>query len=270
MTNGIILLATGHDNYHRMAENLAMSIRAKAGEDLPICLVSDRRSHCKYFTDFIDLPKDLADITPLRIKAQLNELTPYDKTLYLDVDMICTMEKNMADLLEIETDFLIQNLGKCLKSDWADVNDLKDAYGLKKLTAIFSECFVWTKGEQSDKIFKAWQKHFDDGIKVEYRKFNGGIPDELPLMIALAELEIELPRWIPIYWRGHGKDMLRFSMQLINERFYAYSIGGNGADQKMKEQYDILSRHFARVNDVKYPIYLHKAKKKWSALRVSC
>lgn len=270
MTKGIILIAIGHDNYHRMAENLAASIRVNGDKDLQICLVSDRATNTNPLFDcFIDIPKGYTDASPLRIKAQLNELTPFDKTLYLDVDMICTMTKNMGELLDIDTDFKIQNLGECHKSDWADVEKIKSEYKVTYLNAIFSECFLWTKGEQSDKIFKAWQKHFDN-LKVEHRLFAGGIPDELPLMIALAELDIVMPVWTPIFWRGHGREMLKHSMALINERFYGYSIGGNANDPKMKEQYDLLSRHFARVNEKAFPLYLHKPKKKWASMRTSC
>jgi hypothetical protein len=268
MTKGIILIAVGHDNYHKMADCLVNSIRQNCGEDLRICLVSDRPTHDeKLYTDFIDLPK--TDIHPLRIKANLNELTPFDKTLYLDVDMISTMNKKISEILDIETEFMIQNLGECIKSDWADVEEIKKAYNVKKLTAIFSECILWTKGELSDKIFAKWGENFNN-IKVDYRKFANDIPDELPLMIALAQLEIEPVKWIPIYWRGHGKEMLKLSMGLINERYYGYSIGGNANDEKMKHQYDILSRHFAMVRGVRFPIYLHKAKRKWNPSRIVC
>jgi hypothetical protein len=268
MTKGIILIAVGHDNYHKMAECLANSIRHNCGEELRICLVSDRpNNENKLFTDFIDLPK--TDLHPLRIKAKLNELTPFDKTLYLDVDMISTMNKKISDLLDIETDFMIQNLGECFKSDWADVDQIKKEYGIDKLTAIFSECILWTKGEFSDRIFKKWDENFDN-IRVQYRRFSDGVPDELPLMIALAELQIVPEKWTPIYWRGHGREMLKLSMGIINERYYGYSIGGNASDEKMKQQYDILSRHFAMVRGVRFPLYLHKAKRKWNTARVVC
>lgn len=268
MEKGIILLAVGHDNYHKMADCLANSIRVNGSKDLRICLVSDRDNHPdNLYTDFVGLPK--SDIHPLRIKAKLNELTPFDKTLYLDVDMICTMNKNMAELLEVESDFMIQNFGECIKSDWADVEEIKKAYDVKYLTAIFSECILWTKGKKSDEIFKKWSDNFDD-IRVDYRKFAFDIPDELPLMIALAQLNVVPEKWNPIYWRGHGREMMKLSMGLINDRFYGYSIGGNANDEKMKQQYDILSRHFAAVSGVKYPLYLHKAKRKWNPARVSC
>lgn len=269
MSKGLILIAAGHQNYLRMAENLVNALRYHA-PDLNVCLLTDQTPRMpELFTKVITIGKKDYRVSPLELKSKLNKYTPFKHTLYLDVDMIPTMHKSIMGLFESESEFLIQNLGEAKKSDWADVDEVKKVYKLDHLTAIFSECFIWKSGEVADSIFKKWQEHYHK-LKVEYKTFAGYVPDELPLMITLSELKIYPTRWVPIYWRGHGREFLTLSMSLINEKYYCYSIGGNANDAKMQTQYDLLSRHYANVSGVKFPIYLYKPKRVWDNLRQSC
>jgi len=269
MEKGLILLAAGHRNYLKMAENLANSIRVHS-PDLKICLLTTSEPERRHlFTKVVKITDKDYKYSPLEIKSKLNKYTPFKHTLYLDVDMIPTMHKSILELFETQSEFQIQNLGEATKSDWADVEEVKKVYKLDHLTAIFSECFIWKSGEVADGIFKKWQDHYHK-LKVEYKKFAGYVPDELPLMIALSELKIYPVKWMPVYWRGHGREYLNLSMSLINERYYCYSIGGNTNDIKMQTQYDLLSKHFANVTGVRIPIYTYKPKKNWDYLRQSC
>ena len=269
MSKGLILVAVGHANYLRMAENLANALKYNAGE-LQICLLTDGQTNRpELFSKVIPITKKDYKYSPLEIKSKLNKYTPFKHTLYLDVDMIPTMHKSIMELFESESEFMIQNLGEAKKSDWADVDEVKKVYKLDHLTSIFSECFIWKSGELADSVFKKWQEHYHK-LKVEYKKFAGYVPDELPLMIALSELKIYPVRWVPIYWRGHGKEFLTLSMSLIHQKYYCYSIGGNANDVKMQTQYDLLSRHYANATGVKFPIYTYKPKKGWDYLRQSC
>ena len=268
MDKGLILIAYGHDNYLRMATNLVNSLKVNA-PDLKVCLLTDKQVEKGLFDKIVKISAKDFKISPLELKSKLNKYTPFKHTIYLDVDMIATMHRSITELFDMQGEFTIQNMGEAVQNHWADVELLKKTYKVEHLTAIFSECFVWKQGELADEIFKKWQSHFHT-IKVEYKKFNGYVPDELPLMIALAELKIYPTKWIPIYWRGHGREFVNLSMSAISQRFLCYSIGGNQNDDKMKVQYDLLSKHFASVTGVKLPYYTFKSKKTWNNLRTSC
>ena len=91
LDKGIILIATGHAGYGRMAYNMAVTI--KAVEEIPIAVVCDDTalSHLtddqKKIFDFL-IPLPITYRTGFGAKLHLDELTPFEKTMYVDVDML--------------------------------------------------------------------------------------------------------------------------------------------------------------------------------------
>jgi len=86
----ILLIAYGNSAYAKFASNLAYSI--KKFFNVHITLASDG-CHEGYDMSKIDSiipfnPNDFSN-DPCLIKISLLEISPYDKTIYLDVDMIC-------------------------------------------------------------------------------------------------------------------------------------------------------------------------------------
>ena len=107
---GILLIAVGHGNYAKMACTLACSIRAN-GIELPIALVHDANTY-RYITDeyrgffneFIAIPDECITLGEktcyIKAKAHMYDLTPFDSTLFLDVDIVASNNGKLAEVIK--------------------------------------------------------------------------------------------------------------------------------------------------------------------------
>ena len=214
MTTGILLIGIGHKNYGCMAANLAMSLRAN-GCDLPITLVTQPETITRLDDAYKALFTDIKYIEPhcytlndntecyIKAKAHMDELTPYDYTLFIDADVI--MINNHSINAEIEKlkgiDFTIKNKGLNNKfSIWADMNEVVSEYKLedKDIYEIHSEFIWWKKGQPA---MAKWAENFEN-LKVTPTNFAGCIADELPLFISMAQTDTKphMLAYNPIYW----------------------------------------------------------------------
>ena len=256
---GILIIAVGHPQYARMAENLARSIRFQS--DIPICLAWGGKSisalngnSFKYFDEMIEMPKDFYHTWHdeyLRPKVNLDQITPFKETLYLDADMIWLPWKHAKiDLLFEQlkdVDFAMPYRSSCGLSnpkkggsDWCDLNELKHKYKFNDETYYnVSSEIMWFK--KKDIIRKA-RKHYDT-LKVNLTHHLGNsIPDELPYSIALMEKELKpnpFDSWRPVYWENvEVKNPL--PGQKI-ENFYAFSMGGAQTRPSTQKYYNNLA-----------------------------
>lgn len=249
-TRGILLMALNHPYYGDMAFNLAMSLKYTAPE-LPITLITDARGFQymdgkkqSMFDTILKCPDQYTDFrgrkSYIKPKVYLNHFTPYDKTIFLDADMIMTPRKTIMDLFDecSGKSFTMQNRG-CLDlsqpSDpnanfmiWATTGQIMDAYGLTagRLYNLSSELIYWEKGEQSEKVFETAQQLFESP-KVRHIDFDGGVPDELPFTMSMI-LNNTYPHkdvWRPIFWEAFDK--IQPQEKEINEKYYGVSLGGN-------------------------------------------
>jgi hypothetical protein len=94
MNTGILLIALGNEYYGKLAYNLILSIRKNS--NIPITIYANGNA-LNYLNenistfDIVELPKEYYNnnkVSLCNIKTSLNVLSPYDKTLYLDVDSI--------------------------------------------------------------------------------------------------------------------------------------------------------------------------------------
>jgi hypothetical protein len=98
MTEGYIVLATGHVKYITMAANLAASIRV-LDPTRRVCLIHDEGAEIPaadrpFFHDCVGLPRD--DRYPhVMNKIRVFDYTPYDSTMFVDAD--CLLAKSDAD-----------------------------------------------------------------------------------------------------------------------------------------------------------------------------
>lgn len=274
LKTGIILIATGHANYGNMAYNLALSI--KSVEEIPVAVVwSDMslshlsESQIQIFDHKIELPADYR--TGFGVKLHLDQLTPFDKTLCLDVDMLW-LGKKPSELFEqlSGTDFTIITEGS---SDipnpkyyfWADANDIKAAYGVDKVWQTRSEVMYFEKGT---KVFKKARSLNPEQKLTTIRKFGEFIPDELYFNIAMAILGTEphKPNWMPAYWnRLHGEVMPNLSV--LYREYYLLSFGSNAASPIMKRAYDNVMQVVVKKLGLPY-IFKLKSKKEWAIGRL--
>ena len=101
MTRGVLLFAENTDiNYPDQAEILARSI--KANGNVSITLVTNDEIHSEYFDTVSQVP---ASEGTWKINNRINayDISPYDETIVMDVDMFCPVDLNeYFDLLSDE------------------------------------------------------------------------------------------------------------------------------------------------------------------------
>lgn len=272
LKQGIIFIATGHPNYVKMAYNLALTIKSQ--EMTPIAVIHDGLPHLteeqKRIFDFqIELPEDFR--TGFGTKLHLDELTPFDKTLCLDVDMLWLGKKPselFAELNGIDFTTITEGHSEAINYKyyfWADPQEIKEAYKVDKVWQIRSEVMYFEKGT---KVFKKARELKPEKKLKTIRRFGAVIPDELYFNIATAILGIDPHRagWMPAYWpRLHGEVMP--PLKELNQSYYLLSFGSNAASPIMKKTYDNVMQ--VTTNKLGFPyLFKLKSKKEWAPGRL--
>ena len=271
-TKGIILLALNHPYYGELAFNLAMSLKFTS-PNLSITLLADAGGMAyltadkqKLFDGIILCPETYSTFRGrknyLKPKVYLNHFTPYDKTLFLDVDMIMTPKKSIESLMDDcnGVAFTMQNRGHLDLEHgnldngfiiWANSKEIKESHGFTtgKLYNLSSELIYWEKGKKSDNIFTDAQRLLESpGVK--YTDFAGGVPDELPFAISMIKNDCypHIDTWRPIYWESFDK--VQPTEGDINSKYFGVSLGGNIIPNYTKKIYTNLVKFYGRHHGV--------------------
>lgn len=279
MSKGILLIALGHPYYGKMAVNLALGLK-NINPDVNITLAheSTAMSHVSeqertLFDKLIEVPKEYYHREVIlkeyiKVKCFLNELSPYDETIYLDVDMVWGTKK-INDLFDSLSDknLVIQNRGFCDMAEpkedyswWVNTKELCEKYKIKegKYYSFSSEFVYFKKNKETDAFFKKAQKNYDT-LKVNFTMFGGGIPDELIFSLTSLQMGLTQPieYFTPIYWEQAENRKLNGG-ELLNQ-YYAYSLGGSSQSSKEQTIYNNLVQFHA--NRMRF-VNLWKAKNK--------
>lgn len=270
MKRGILLIALGHRNYGEMAANLAASIKYR-DHTMPIHLV-----HSVGSIDSLDQQKlslfDSMAICPkeahtwkgnhaawIKAKTWMYDLSPFDSTIFLDVDMVCLHKKPLAEIFDAmdqdKVGYTIQNrdyidLGNKEINEkyslWVNVKEVKQAYGIKKgrYYSLHSE-FVYFKKNQKNQEFFDLVKDIYDNPKVDHTSFAGAMPDELAFAIATA-IKGHYPHkteYLPIFWQV-AADGQRPSKKNLSDDYYGFSVGGKVYNEYMVKMYNEFTQAF--------------------------
>lgn len=248
LKEGIILLASEHTLYGRLAYNLCLSVKA-VDASFPIALVHDSKaiSHLSneqrgLFDQLIDMPCPGA----FGAKLYLDQLTPFEKTLYLDVDMAWLPKYSPRDLIRSlkETDFACITEGSTEDPSpkyyyWADVDEIRKVYGIGKMYQWRSEVIYFIRSERVVKMFDRARMIYENPGLSTVHSFGGYVPDELAINIATAleYIEPHVYKWTPAYWpRLHGEHIS--SLEGLYTKYYALSCGSNVVSGNTKKLYD--------------------------------
>lgn len=242
MLKGIVIIATSHAYYGRMAYNLAVSI--KAVEDVPIALLYRppaidhlTSTQLSYFNHLVELPDNVPEA--YHTKLHLDKLSPFDRTLYLDADMLWLPYRKPSELFnELEgVAYTGITEGKSGNVNhgyyfWADLKELQEVYGTDWVFYQWrSEVIYFERGTH---VF-ATARSLDLSELKTVKKFGGTIPDELYLNIATA-ITLTDPhkyKWTPAYWPRLYKDVIPKDMSA----YYLISFGSNWVSDGMKRVY---------------------------------
>lgn len=292
MNKGILLIALGHPHYGRMAANLASSIRC-LGKDVNIHLVHSGESishltpeHKALFTSMAVCPSEFytknGKIVYLKAKTCAYELSPFDETILMDVDLILLGQKSMKQLFEElkQLDFTMQNRGHfdlntpqvdAGYSMWCNIKEVKEKYETDgKFYQLASEFIYFKRSDENKKYFDLVREVFDSpkvntvihnkGKKIA-DNFGGDLPDELAFDIASAVLK-KYPHkenFVPVFWFAADK---KADMSRLSKDYYGYSIGGNSLPVPVMHKYTGLCRYYAKQLGLPFH-YSVQSKRQW-------
>lgn len=255
MTKGILLIAMG-DHYTKLAYNMVLSI--KKFSDIKVAVITDSTNSelIKVFDIMIE-PK-LCDylegyaFNPFKLKTFIYDYTPFDHTIYLDVDGMALKDLNPL----FDYDFKIQEVGKydyenAHTSDmvWTNkagkrLNDIFDAYNLDHDTLYpeyNSSIIVFKKSKENKKYFAKAKDNYNDR-RIDFKPIGGLYPDELAWNLASAQLEhyTETPEDRPIYFYWENRDV-----QGIPNKYYILGMAGGFHNTKLKSVYETTMKQLS-------------------------
>jgi len=288
---GIILIALGAPYYGQLAANLAASIQFTCGGRMPIHLVwaENALAHLTQqklglFTTMQECPHEYyhrgAKTVYVKAKTHLYDLSPFDKTIFLDVDSIMlgrnTLEQAFENLKHL--DFTMENRSRLnlaqpnITDDylWANVSDVKRVFssGDGFLYGLHSEFIYWKKCEKLAEYFETVKEVFKDPQIPMKHVFDGDIPDEFPFAMAMIKHRMyphECP-YRPLYWYLTDAKKIGSSKEMIVHNHIGYSVGGNATPPPVRKFYDRLAAAYFKKLKLQYP-YKIKQKRQELASR---
>lgn len=265
---GIIIIASGHPFYGKMASTLAASI--KYTSDIPVCLFYHGRALAylkeaerKLFSDIIEIKdKDIMvgdKVCPFKTKTRVYDLTPFTETIYIDADTLWMPRKSADQLFDELSDvpFTMISEGSINLTDktdttskmytmWADPKQIGEKYGVTDgmICQLRSEFMYFHKSKENRKYFTLVKKIYDNP-KLAYIELAGQQPDELAFIIAGAVLQHHPHRekYTPVYWRYMNRNIDRKTMM---DTFYLMSMGGNTSSPDQKKTYNDLANNYLK------------------------
>lgn len=248
MTKGIVIIATKHAEYGRLAFNCALSVRA-INPIIPITVIADEvgLSHLdEYMRTVFDriITPDLCDYhngsrcTPLTLKYHLYKYSPYDCTICVDADTIFSPSKDIDKLFySLEgIPFTIANRGEQDPSkgvsEWVESGVLDVPYWYD----LSSEFMYFEKCEIAKNVFESALEFYKEN-SVPTKTFAGDKPDEPFIMMGMIKHGIRPHQspFKPSYWQP-AESKYKSAMQVKTE-YYLMSLGGKLITRQMRNIY---------------------------------
>jgi len=274
MTKGILLIALGHEQYKQMAFALAASIRVN-DPDVLVAIATDKPFDVKFsflFSHQIILDEKSYTVAGkkeyIRAKLCAYEISPFDETIFLDVDQILLPKRKISVLFDelAEVEFTMSNTGLAGTSVWVDIEEVKRVYGSDQpFWNYHSELVYFKKCATAKKYFTTAKKVYDKANLTTAFKFAGGrMADELAFQIAsiITGTYPHKDNWTPNFWYVRNPKLSgKYPYQL--EEFITYSIGGAFVPMHIRTHYNNLAASYFYRLKLQNP---YKAKDKRSFL----
>lgn len=266
-TKGILLLAIGKPAYIQFAVNMALSIR-EYGCELPIHLVYGKTDKGELLWNWLpDDEKALftsheemkevhyqdiikkgieaeSKLSPGKAKLHINLYSPFDKTIYIDVDGLCV--RDLTSLFDLcDGYFHSQTVKVFTENDevwacqWMNFENVKRYFPMPKTYNIYelNSSFQYFTKEAAAFYEKARTNYNEPIPKEDFGKsWGGSFPDELALNVATAQMGIDPTIkgcQYPVYFRNRtGDGMLKDKgmddpLEMIQERHYILGLYGD-------------------------------------------
>lgn len=280
MKNGICLLCFGDESFGKLTYNLIVSIRKYS--DIPITVYTDYKSlkscDIKQFADIRDIPNDVLYIQnkshPNRFKLCLYDISPYENTMYVDVDSLYMSEKPidcLFDLLNDDIDLIGQNeksidLDKTSKIFHGyDVFTFKPPFNFlhKKIHQMHGQFLLFKKNNSTKKYFELSKEIYDkmnDGslTNTDTWLWFGRPIEELAMTLVTGLIDIKiLKNFAPVTVQNEN---LEYD-EIIKQKYFisicgsstnelATKIGGYCQNQEFTKKYiDYYNKKIKTINN---------------------
>lgn len=186
-SKGFITVATGKEEYYRLAQNLLHSYRYFCDTPLPFAILCDREN--EFTTEFDDVLIFRGEaVNSYLDKLKLGENLPYDANIFIDADCLAYGDLNrFFDYFEGADDFSC--FGRVLpledKTGWFEYENLGELQGkVSYVLGLHGGIYFMRKGDTSRKVFSDAQALIPDYSKFKFKgRFD--TPGDEPL-IALS------------------------------------------------------------------------------------
>lgn len=256
---GILLIAINSQFYGCMAYNMAVSIRLKS--DIPITILADsvalnsltdeQKSIFSIvepnFEDYLD--KGISN--PLKLKTCIYDYSPYDETLYMDVDGLW-LDRNPDDLFKELKDFQIHEVNRYKKGEydnsemiWTTVEgkqhlgEILKEKGIATIYPEYNSSFIYfEKSDKNKKYFDRVKENYEN--RYEKKQLGGFYPDELAWNITSAEMKHYGKKgYRPIYFQWESKVK---ELGEIRNDFWVLGLAAGYQPSKLISHYNGLAR----------------------------
>lgn len=253
---GIILISFGSATYAKYAYNMAFSIK-HFSKDLLVYLFTDGIGLDHIDSSIFDkvelstfYPED-----PGLNKVGLFEMSPFEKTLYLDVDGVCL--RDITPLFdELESQNVFAQVIDCGKrddkitySEWADNKTIWEHFDLKEdaiLSGLQTSIIYFNRSEESKEFFSKLKENYENKLPKEKYLLLWGFkkhhPDELYYSGTMSQMEIVPDKRVqPIFF----PDKVESTQKILNEYYILSQFGG----QSLVRPYahDLYNRHLSAI-----------------------
>jgi hypothetical protein len=256
IAKGILLVSFGSATYAKYAFNMAYSIKYYC-HDLPVYLFSDGIGLDQIDTSVFDKVElfDFDSNDPGLNKIKLFELSPFEKTIYVDVDGVCL--KDISPLFKELEDHNVYaqviDYGKredeITYSEWATNDTIWDHFKLKKdaiLCGLQTSIIYFNKSKISKKFFSKLKQNYNNRLdKNKYLLmwgFKKNHPDELYYSGTMSQLDIVPDARIrPVFFPDKVEDVKK----ILSEYYILSHFGG----QNLVRPYahDLYNRHLSSI-----------------------
>jgi hypothetical protein len=259
MNNGIVLIALGYPLYGFYAYNMAISLKAY-DKDIRVCLLYEpsaiqslTEKELSFFDHKILVPESHYTVNGTkqyqRAKLTVNRLSPFDFTIYMDVDGIWFPGKKPTHLLGevINKEFTIglnaeYNVRTRMKSKqgyiwWGDCEKICKYWGIKEyMMQTVSGFYSFHKTDRVNELFNTALRVYDDAND-NAMKWANGKADEYCFNVAMGLVGMRQDQFHVFYF-----DKLNGIKPepWIYDNFWGLAIGGVKVSEKVVILYNKL------------------------------
>jgi hypothetical protein len=244
LSKGVLLIACGK-YYGKYAVNLATSIKYFNSVNIHLCCDKEAYEQLDIaLFDSIDICFENSIQDWCKVKTEINTYSPFDKTIYLDVDAIATKDISpMFDLLK-DCSVYIPVVGEdCI---WAKNEVASKHIGIEvKLKHVQTSLIYFDNSKESKEFFKSLKSFYKKPLKKESYNYLWGKkelhPDELYYSITLAFLKMYSEIKTPIFFADRRENI----SVILNDYFLLSHFGAYTTTKLYAfDLYDKLSKKY--------------------------